>query len=190
MASSGTVYYQTGTSHAFEATLDANGSHCPGQAWITPGPDALTVFIGFVDGRIFLYDYDKKQVRGFTRRIPACIAVFYSRSLGVFIGLHSEDGAQVIRIWGSEVAPASLSSVTSPDPADLAAGHVASVRVQLRGDQGEPCEGLPVAWSDSEDLLITEQSVTDEDGYAVAKVRIPPVAYPGATTVTAEVVTA
>ena len=79
----------------------------------------------------------------------------------------------LIKLWSMEVRP---TIVTEPEVVQgtLRAGQVVTFRVQVTGNKNDPAENELVEWALTGDigLLLDEQSLTNADGYATARVKI------------------
>ena len=100
----------------------------------------------------------------------ACEAMTYINDFGVIATLH-HDTDWFIRIWSLEPTPVAVSAPTL-SAGSVQQGRRAFFRVQVTGDQNEPCPEEYVNWTltGAGTLLIT-QSATDVDGYATTAVQ-------------------
>lgn len=170
-ARNGKLYAWDGaaSSDEVEATLAAG---IVGDGWISPGRGGRTIFVGFGDGSIRLYDLVAHEVIGNVRRLGvACVYVGYAPALGVFVSVHRDVEAPYtdrIAVWADEVRP---DSIADPEEVTaLRAGFVATLRTRVLGADNDPVEGILVDWSIEEPAtMIDAQSMTDADGYAAAR---------------------
>lgn len=142
-----------------------------GDGVITPSRRGNEVFVCFAEGTIVPYNYALREVSGPVRYIEPCLYCFFSARLGVFVAVHWDDDAYVVKIWADEVRPAVVS-----EPELVAAptkGAVITARAQVLGDQDEACAGVTVAWSSSLGAIIDERTATDAAGYAETRIALP-----------------
>lgn len=95
----------------------------------------------------------------------------YAPEFGVLVSLHTTGSLCQIRIWSLEVLPTTLSApvVSAGEPRS---GRVVTYRVRTTGSNSDPCVGELIDWSLSGvGILLDSQSETDEDGYAITKVK-------------------
>ena len=142
------------------------------------------IAVAYVSGEIAFYNVVTKMQVGQNAYVPANIGAWYSRKHKVWIVL---DDTNAISVYSTTVLPDSLSAVTADTP--MKQGGVSRVRVQLTGDEGEPCAGEIVTWGETgPGTLAQVQSTTDADGWAVNDYAVPPNAtVTAAIEITAEV---
>mgnify|MGYP000538302027 CR=1 FL=1 len=184
-----TVYYKSLASTATawtttEATLSLTRalSDLTPTCSLTDTQDVIAV--AYVSGEIAFYNVVTKLQVGQNAYVPANIGAWYSRKHKVWIVL---DDTNAISVYSTTVLPDSLSAVTADTP--MKQGGVSRVRVQLTGDEGEPCAGEIVTWGETgPGTLAQVQSTTDADGWAVNDYAVPPNAtVTAAIEITAEV---
>lgn len=184
----GDLYTWNGSSRVLEATLDADAGHAAGHGHISRGP-LSTLFAAFVDGRIYQYDWARRELVGGVRYVTAGAGgLWYSLEHGVFVGVYREDGGTVdnVRIFADEPAP---DSMTDPAPVStLGVGRATLWQVQVVGDAGEACAGVPVNWTVDVGTVTPATSLTDASGIASTTLEIPNDTVASDVTVTAEAV--
>jgi hypothetical protein len=128
------------------------------------------IAIALQSGEIVYYNVATQTQLDRHDYIPANKGAWYSQKHGVFVALFA-DGT--ISVYAATPLPDSLSDIEDDD-SDPDRGQVFKVKVQVLGDEGEPCPGELIEWSKlgSGDLTAT-QSETDADGWARTGYAIP-----------------
>lgn len=95
----------------------------------------------------------------------------YVPQFGVIFTFHYKlYGPTKLSVWSLEVEPKTLANPTVIRE-QVKAGRVTTFQTRALGDQGEPCVGEYIDWElTGKGRLLTLQSKTDEQGYAIAKV--------------------
>lgn len=150
------------------------------------------------DGQGFFYDaISGKMASPVYHTGMNCRKLLYAPEHGVLISQHEvgREGVEatseepwkfLIRIWALEVQPTVLEPVEVYEGIPKS-GQVVTYRTRLLGDQQDPAPDELVNWLvEGEGILLDQQTKTDKDGYAIARVQYLVGAY-GPSTVIARV---
>jgi hypothetical protein len=163
LASSATGFF------TLEKTLSVTRSPGSGAA-VSKMPTLDVIAIALESGEIVYYNVATQTQLAKHDYIPANKGAWYSQKHGVWVVLFA-DGT--VSIYASTPLPDSLSDVEE-DESDPDRGQVFKLKVQVLGDEGEPCPGELIEWSKAgSGDLTAAQSETDADGWARTGYAIP-----------------
>ena len=159
--------------------LYASGSGINGifHHHVGPGRSDTEIFIGetLVIGNpgsgIAFFDLKTQEVTmtGFLAEKHS--SVVYATDYGVLVSMHVISGSAYLYVWALEKIPVAVSAPTLI-AGEATEGKIATYRVQVTGDFGEVVEHELVNWTvTGVGTMVDAQSETDEDGYAIARVR-------------------
>lgn len=151
-------------------TVEADAEFYIDTLWA--GRSNIEVFLSaWSDGEFRFYDTHTRTMSPIMNTGMSHIGMVYAPEFGVVVSLHGSSSPYQLRVWSLETVPDTLS-----DPevisGELLGGRVVTYRVRAMGAHSDPCVGELIDWTlTGEGILLDAQSETDEDGYAITKVK-------------------
>lgn len=164
------------TSYHIHASVDGVGCEegeqfSFGGGYVWAGRDSTDIFVADSSGdNCCFYNTRTKTVSSPVMHIGMHNdGLYYAPEFGVLVSLHQNPPQ--LRVWSLEVKPAVLSDVEVIS-GEVVGGRLATYRVQALGDMADPCVGELIDWKLSgAGILLNVQSTTDEEGYAITRVK-------------------